>query len=249
MNISTGIMKKKSVLLFLLFTLLTISNKIQAQNLESIDLIKYCQHFHFSDKNIAQSAEQEQYLADFFFLLQHVEDDDYKQHAINNLFQEASPYPEAIDFILDESHRYLTDRESPVYNPKLWEFFRRDTRGHVVLNFQYTDEEGRDSTLYTTPLQGDITLFFYNPECEHCMQTIAEYKIREDDSCITDRETIWAIHVGENDILWHNTLPLLPKSWKKIKDRSHLMTRRWYDLEKLPHIVKITANYQVKQAQ
>ena len=68
MNISTGIMKKKSVLLFLLFTLLTISNKIQAQDLESIDLIKYCQHFHFSDKNIAQSAEQEQYLADFFFL-------------------------------------------------------------------------------------------------------------------------------------------------------------------------------------
>lgn len=87
--------------------------------------------------------------------------------------------------------------------------------GMRAADFPYVTSNGKTTTLYKTPVKGNLLLIFYDPDCENCkeiMENMAKNPVLAE--MINQGEiSLLAIYSGENKKLWYETAPSLPKEW------------------------------------
>ena len=87
--------------------------------------------------------------------------------------------------------------------------------GMRAADFPYVTSNGKTTTLYKTPVKGNLLLIFYDPDCENCkeiMENMAKSPVLAE--MINQGEiSLLAIYSGENKKLWYETAPSLPKEW------------------------------------
>lgn len=69
--------------------------------------------------------------------------------------------------------------------------------------------ENKISNLHSLSAEKPVLLLFYDPDCDHCMQTISEIE----NSNLPDRTQIVAIYAEDDKDRWIETAGNLPESW------------------------------------
>ena len=91
----------------------------------------------------------------------------------------------------------------------------KNRAGMKAADFTYVNVDGKNTTLYKTPVKGNLLLIFYDPDCDNCKEIIG--KLADNDAIaemINQGDlSLLAIYSGENKELWDETAPSLPKEW------------------------------------
>ncbi len=70
-------------------------------------------------------------------------------------------------------------------------------------------DEPNAMSLHSLKTDKPVVLLFYDPDCDHCMQTIAQLK----ESSIPEKAEIVAIYAEEDRERWEETACQLPENW------------------------------------
>jgi hypothetical protein len=142
-------------------------------------------------------------------------------------------------------HQYKSASATPAEkeNAKLrLALLERNNPGTKATDFSFVDGAGQQQRLYDldAPL---LLLFFYNPECESCAETIRWLKNAES---IKDKLTIAAIYPDRHTDIWQRHASEIPATW--INGHDNLQTiknERLYDLKAIPSLYLLDAEKKV----
>lgn len=152
----------------------------------------------------------------------------------------------------------------------------QNREGTLAANFVYQLPDGRTSTLHTTPVgshnkqdnqgvrpsdqtQKDnhggassdppyLLLLFYDPDCDHCMETITQYRTSpEIAQAVADgRLSILAIDTEGSATRWRQTLDVFPSHWLVGFDRDmDILVNDLYSLRTMPTLLLLDSRYRV----
>lgn len=229
----------------------------------------YWQNFNFADTNYIHHQEiTEQAWTDFINILPIVELPIARQ-AIGKVFGQAEKEKKVYLYFTELADKYLHDPNSPFRNEEYYiavleqmiatpvldeiEKIRPDSRlqlalknrqGTKAIDFTYTLASGQQNTLYT--IKSDYTLlFFNNPGCQACEETIEALKfslpiLKE---VMGKRLTILAVYPDEELEEWKRHLSDFPKEWINGYDKEQvLLNESVYDLKAIPTLYLLDKN-------
>jgi hypothetical protein len=169
----------------------------------------------------------------------------------------------AQQYFVDKMNDYLFDVNSPVYSEEVFrrylrcltsdrainevhrqrfapvlEVISRNNPGQRATDFCYTLPDGRLRTLLGTPAARDrLLLLFYDPDCEHCREVLAEMTTDAalDRALADGRLALLAVYTEGDEALWRQTLSSLPPTWQVGFDaQTSVRSRLLYDLKAMP---------------
>ena len=185
-------------------------------------------------------AFMEQNFANFAHLLIVANDSVARKEGAKTLMEKAEADPETYRLVSEIAYHYLYDPNSPMLHEDSYipfmEIFQdsefideaerernsfllkgalKNRQGMMAADFPYVTRDGRATTLYKTPVKGNLLLIFYEPDCENCKEIIgALADNRNLSEMIAHGEmTLLAIYCGENKELWDETASSLPEQW------------------------------------
>lgn len=195
-----------------------------------------------------------------------------QQKAVNTLMQKAEADSAAYAMLVDISEKYLYEPNSPMLSEDYYILFleqitksqilgrysniryhrqldaaRKNRPGMITADFSYTTREGKTSTLHNTDIKGQLLLIFYDPDCEHCKETM---EILQQEKLLTrmvadKRLSILAVYSGEDYNLWKRTASSLPNEWIVGYDSGLLQENGSFVLRKMPTLYLIDSNRKV----
>ncbi len=89
------------------------------------------------------------------------------------------------------------------------EIAAKNRPGTPAADFKFESRDGKTESLHTLQTDKPILLLFYDPDCDHCMQTIADLKKRG----ISGMADVVAIYAEEDRQRWEETAEALPQEW------------------------------------
>lgn len=81
--------------------------------------------------------------------------------------------------------------------------------GTTASDFSFVTRYGEHCNLIDLKTSKPILLFFYDPDCDHCMQTIAQLKQTD----IPNKAEVVAIYAEDDRERWEETNSQLPEDW------------------------------------
>ncbi|MDE6335079.1 MAG: hypothetical protein K2L34_00780, partial [Muribaculaceae bacterium] len=89
------------------------------------------------------------------------------------------------------------------------EIAAKNRPGTTASDFNFLTRYGKHCNLLGFKASKPILLFFYDPDCDHCMQTIAQLK----QSAVPDKAEVMAIYAEDDRERWEETNSQLPENW------------------------------------
>lgn len=206
------------------------------------------------------SGFMEQNFANFISLFPHA-DPESLAPAVRTLMGKARADSAAYMLLTDIAEKYLYDPNSPmlsedyyilfleqmVDSPLLGEYgsmrpryqleaARKNRPGMTAADFPYLTRNGRRATLHTTSAKEYLLLLFYDPECGHCKEIMAQL---EQDSLLADRVRsgrlkVLAICAEEDLEAWKRTASSLPRQWTVGFDTGNIYEQGLYVVRAMP---------------
>ena len=194
--------------------------------------------------------------------------------AVATLLSKAEADSAAYVLLKDIAEKYLYDPSSPMVSEDYYIFFlehfvnatilgehgtirprrqldaaRKNRPGMTAADFAYITREDSATTLHRTATKGDLLLIFYDPDCEHCKETMQEL---QSDTALSDavasgRMTVLAIYSGDDHSLWKHTAATLPASWTVGYESGLLQENGSYVLRTMPTLYLLNADKKVLQ--
>ena len=221
-------------------------------------------------------AFMEQNFANFAYILQLQTKKEAQRDAVSALLRKASVEKGALEKVKDVAELYLADPNSPMVSEDIWMIFLRvmidedgfcnstekmrysfelsmrekNYPGMTAADFSYADINGNKHTLLSTPTGKEgIVVLFFDPDCEHCKETITSLT---SDPTLTEKLksgdfTLLAIDVEDNKELWKSAAESFPKDWIVGINTDDLREREAYWLQALPSIYVLDDKYIVKK--
>ncbi len=119
--------------------------------------------------------------------------------------------------------------------------------GTPATDFKFVTRTGERSSLYAQSSTSTTLLLLYDPDCDHCMETIA--RLREDPtlkSLVAEGKTgVLAVCVEGDRTLWDSTKNSLPKEWTVGADESGILDNELYVISEMPGIYLIDGEKKV----
>ena len=117
----------------------------------------------------------------------------------------------------------------------------------TAANFSYVTRDGKRRSLRDTKVNGSLLLIFYDPDCDHCKEIMAELQANGTLSAaiVGGRMTVLAVYAGEDRELWQETAPSLPERWIVGLDTSDLEEKGLYVLRAMPTLYLLDSDKKV----
>ena len=213
----------------------------------------------------------EQNFANFISVFPHA-GEQARQAAVATLLGKAEADSTAYVLLKDIAEKYLYELDSPMLSEDYYLLFlehfanapilgeygtvrlrrqleavRKNRPGMTAADFAYITREGNTTTLHKTATDGDLLLIFYDPDCDHCRETMAAIQQSEQlGRMIADRHlSVLAIYSGEDRDLWKRTAASLPASWAVGYDSGALQEEGTYVLRTMPTLYLLSRDKQV----
>ena len=221
----------------------------------------YWDHFDFTDTAYLHVPDvTEQALVDYIDLLGHVPSSLSDTCLIRTMHQ-ASQEGKMLGYFAQTFRRYLFDPNSPLRNENLYEPVGRflvassltdeATRsrawhdlkligmnrvGSVAADFVYTLPSGEQKRMHEICSPYTL-LFFYNPDCHGCTETLAAMKNSAvlNNPSVMKRLKILAFYPDEEHEVWERYRNEIPDGWINSYDKElTVLTEECYDLKAMP---------------
>lgn len=113
--------------------------------------------------------------------------------------------------------------------------------GSLAHDFQFVTKEGACETLHHLETNGEILLMFYDPDCDHCTQTI-DTLIK---SPLPGDITVIAIDIMEDRDLWEKTKGEMPGNWITGFALDPILDDETYILDEMPALYLLDRNKKI----
>ena len=184
-----------------------------------------------------------------------------RQAAVDALLDKAEADSSAYVMLKNIAEKYLYEPNSPMLSEAYYMLFleryakatilgeqgtirprrqletaRKNRPGMTAADFAYTTREGRRTTLHQTVCEGELLLMFYDPDCEHCQETMKQLEASEALSAAvaSSRLQVLAVYSGDDHDLWQRTAPQLPAAWTVGYETGVLQETGSYVLRAMP---------------
>jgi hypothetical protein len=237
----------------------------------------YWDNFDFADTTLVlhNADVTEQGMSNYLSLLNDAETTEASAHTALTAFCTAlHGHAEAQQYFVDKFNDYLFDVNSPVYSEATFrryleamlpdtlidevhrlrfapvlELIRRNNPGMRATDFGYTTADGRLHTLLGTPaVNNRLLLIFFDPDCEHCKEELAEMFADEWLArALRDRRlALLAVYTEGDEELWRSSLSQFPAGWQVGNDASTAIRGRLlYDLKAMPSLYLLDGEHTV----
>lgn len=221
----------------------------------------YWDNFNFTDTTYINKPEiTEQAYADFLYIAGQTPLN-ISAEGIRNMMQSAGKEKRMYNYFIELADKYLYDPNSPFRNEELYivvlqsmiespllsdvEKSRPNFRlnmamknriGEKANNFTYVQKSGKSGSLYQTPTEYTL-IFFNNPGCHACAETIEELKMSQIINALLGQKriTILAIYPDEELDEWNEHLKDFPTQWVNGYNKDGaLREKELYDLKAIP---------------
>ena len=194
--------------------------------------------------------------------------------AVATLVGRAQTDAGALSLLAETAEKYLYEQDSPLFNEEYYQLFadalvaaplphtkrlrieaqrtamRKNRVGTPAADFTFETRDGQRLRLSEAAPGRPILLLFYDPDCDHCMQTIAELSgspllngaIARGDLVVV---AVYAGFDGSDRAAWLRTLDRLPSAWTVGFDLGTIYTRDLYVLRNLPALYLLDASRRV----
>lgn len=228
--------------------------------------------FNFSDTTLLRPDYAEQALVDFLELLRHASPEG-RALGIGRCLAGARREERAFAYFAEEAEHYLYDPDSPLHDEQVyydilqvlledttdverttrWRFQQRllgsNRVGRTATDFRYQRAGGRETTLLATAdlERKPLLLLFYDPDCDHCRQTIERLAAMPMLRRLVEEErlAVLAVYTEGDEPLWEATRNQLPEEWIVGMDVSGVRDNMLYDLKAMPAIYLLDAQCHV----
>lgn len=154
--------------------------------------------------------------------------------SLKSFLNAADTNPKSAEFIYALADKYLMTKDSPMRNEGYHILFLenainsqsiseadriragyrleselKNRPGTKAPDFRFVDRDGESGSLSRLNNDNNILLIFYDPDCNHCMETIDIIKTLP----LPDSTGIVAIDISGNRDLWNSTKDSLPENW------------------------------------
>ena len=121
--------------------------------------------------------------------------------------------------------------------------------GMTAADFSYVTRDGSQGTLHGMRHGGDLLLIFYDPDCEHCKETMD--RLQHDDrlgQMVADGTlAVLAIYSGDDHDLWVKTASSLPEGWTVGYEPGTMQEDGSYVLRAMPTLYLLDSSKKVLQ--
>ncbi len=189
-----------------------------------------------------------------------------REKSIQQLMNRAGENDSTLDFFIRMSEKYLYEANSPMHDEDTYliflqataplkrlntaqrertayrmEMVRKNRPGDRATDFLFRNRLGRTQSLLQT-IKRRTLLIFYDPECEHCRETLTEM------AGLTDslQLTVIAIYAEGDEAVWQRTRNQLPDSWTVGIDVTGIRDKSLYDLKAMPTLYVIDKDGRVE---
>lgn len=232
----------------------------------------YWDFFDFSDTTCIHHPEvTDQAFSNYLSILPYASKK-VEEKANMQLLTNAKKQPKVFDYFTMLFEKYLYEPNSPLFNEEFYipvlqylltlpdlEYARRQNCefrlkmslknrvGTKAANFDYLDAEGKKQTLWGMPNDRDILLIFFDPDCDHCVETLA--KLRTEPhmmiKSMQGKLSVLAIYAEGKKDKWEECKRVLPVDWSVGLDLSDIRKHILYDLKAMPTIYLLDNNKNV----
>ena len=213
----------------------------------------------------------EQSFSNFISVFPHA-DEPARWTAVETLMDKASADSTAYVMLKDIAEKYLYELDSPMLSEDVYMLFlerfidspilgeygairlrrqleavRKNRPGMTAADFVYTTRDGNETTLHKTTTDGDLLLMFYDPDCEHCKETMETLQqSKELGTMLVDKRlSILAIYSGDDRDLWTENASALPAGWMVGYESGALQENGVYVLRTMPTLYLLDRNKKV----
>lgn len=124
----------------------------------------------------------------------------------------------------------LSDSQKATAEWMLHDVCEVNPRGAIAADFRFGTPEASENTLLTFRAGEPLLVIFYNPDCDHCRQTIDS--LRQIDGL----PHVLAVCVETPYKRWEVTREQLPATWTAAFDRTDVMGNDVYIIRRMPSI-------------
>lgn len=256
------------------FPMVTIPEELKNPSKRAEYLIShYWDNFDFSDTSyISLPMVTEQAFADYVNLFDHTDIDEVTiaTEKMLNYSSEADKTKHMYNYFLDLYKKYLYDPNSPVRNDEYYipivKYILADTisdetskerakfalsmmmknrKGESASNFKFVTPDQKISSL--NKLSKVYTLlYFYNPECHACKETLHFLKNSSIISGLisSNKLDILAIYPDQDISLWQQSVSEVPQKWINGFDKDGVV-KKLYDLRAIPTLYLLDSQKKV----
>ena len=194
--------------------------------------------------------------------------------AVATLIGRARADAGALSLLAETAEKYLYEQDSPLFNEEYYLLFadalaaaplrdygrlrieaqraamRKNRVGTVAADFSFETRDGKRLRLSEAAPGRRVLLLFYDPDCDHCMQTIAELSGSAplNEAVARGDMAVVAVYAGFGSsarAAWRRTLDRLPAAWTVGFDSGTVYTRDLYVLRNLPALYLLDASRRV----
>lgn len=226
----------------------------------------YWDHTSWADTTVTRKdSTLEQFFVDWLSVMPYCTDTAAIGQAVRKIAQQASLSPDtsALQNLWSLSSHYLYETASPMLDESLYLPFAeakmiwandesdkiraieerriclKNRPGEKAPDFMYVLPNGKRSRLSQclSNAEGKVLLIFYDPDCEHCMETMEQLKTSTFLSNLTEQKqlSILAVDTEGEASSWKEKLSLLPSSWEVGWDKEmHILIDDLYALRAMP---------------
>ena len=232
------------------------------------DAMDFCDTLRSHDKNF-----MEQNFSNFISVFPYA-NEQAQRVAVNTLLNKAEANTTAYTLLRDIAEKYLYETNSPMQsedyyilflerfvNSTVWGDYgtlrlrrqldaaHKNRPGMTAADFAYTVRQGTSATLHDTDADGNLLLIFYDPDCEHCKETMNELQADQtlSKSVISGKMKILAIYSGDDYDLWKRTATTLPANWTVGYEPGTLQENGSYVLRAMPTLYLLDHDKKVIQ--
>ena len=209
----------------------------------------------------------EQNFSNFICVFPHA-DGQARRTAVGTLLDKAEADSTAYVLLKDIAEKYLYELNSPMLSEDFYILFlerlvdspilgeygtirlrrqleavRKNRPGMTAADFAYTARDGNKTTLHKTATDSDLLLIFYDPDCEHCKETMDT--LQQSRQLADKRLSVLAVYSGDDYDLWVKTAPMLPAGWTVGYESGALQESGAYVLRAMPTLYLLDRNKKV----
>ena len=231
-------------------------------------LYQYWDHLNVTDTaTLFKKQSGERLLVDYLYMLDHTSaalahsglatflDKTLTSQAVfghfSRLLEKYLYYPDSPlrneELYIDVLAYYMQDeRLDPVDKVKFQyqlSMLYKNRLGHTAENFNFVTPSGNKSNLYS--INAPLTLlFFYDPDCENCRETIRQLSGNLMLKSMQDKKElqVLAVYTADNIKLWKDYASLIPSQWVNGYDKQQINKQKIYDLRAYPTLYLLDKN-------
>lgn len=124
----------------------------------------------------------------------------------------------------------LSETETETAEWMLHDVCERNAVDSIAADFRFATEEASENTLHTFRPGEPLVVLFYDPDCRHCRDVIAEM------GDMKGLPTVLAVCVESSVKRWEQSRDGLPEGWVRAYDRSGVLAEDLYVIRQFPAI-------------